>query len=62
MKSSELLKRLRRGGFKFLRQAKGSHEIWHHPQTGVEIVVPNHGAKEVGKGLAEKILKDAGLK
>ena len=26
------------------------------------IVFPNHGSQEVGKGLANKILKDAGIK
>jgi predicted RNA binding protein YcfA (HicA-like mRNA interferase family) len=53
---------LRKGGFKFKRQGKGSHEIWHNPQTGKEVTVIVHGSKEVGKGLADKILKDAGLK
>jgi predicted RNA binding protein YcfA (HicA-like mRNA interferase family) len=62
LKSSELIKKLKRAGFVLLRQGKGSHEIWHHPGTGKEIVVPNHGSKEVGKGLAQKILKDAGIK
>eukprot|EP01035_Chromulina_nebulosa_P030929 gene30929-41163_t len=59
MKNSELLRKLRQGGFRFLRQGKGSHEIWWNPDTKKEIVITNHGAKEVGKGLAEKILKDA---
>jgi mRNA interferase HicA len=62
LKSSELLKKLKKGGFRFLRQGKGSHEIWYNPETGVELVVTNHGSKEVAKGLAEKILKQAGIK
>jgi predicted RNA binding protein YcfA (HicA-like mRNA interferase family) len=62
MKSSELLKLLKRAGYRPLRQAKGSHEIWHHPETGTKITVPVHGAKEVGKGLVEKIKKDAVIK
>jgi predicted RNA binding protein YcfA (HicA-like mRNA interferase family) len=45
-----------------LRNAKGSHEIWHHPEIkGSEIVIANHPGKEVGTGLASKILKKAGL-
>ena len=45
-----------------LRNAKGSHEIWHHPEIkGSEIVIANHPSKEVGTGLASKILKKAGL-
>ncbi len=62
MKSSELLKKLHKAGFRFLRQGKGSHEIWQHPETGIELVVTNHGSREVGKGLGEKILKQAGIK
>jgi len=61
MKTSELLRKLRYAGFELLRQGKGSHQIWHNPETGVQIVVPDHGSKEVGKGLARKIMKDAGL-
>ena len=30
-------------------------------RTGV-IIFPNHGSQEIGKGLEQKILKDAGIK
>lgn len=43
----------------FLRQGKGSHEIYI--KDGVEIVIPNHGAKELGKGLELKLKKEMGL-
>ncbi|PYF75058.1 HicA-like toxin of HicAB toxin-antitoxin system [Pedobacter nutrimenti] len=48
----------------YLRDAKGSHEYWHHPgkMNEVPIVIAKHGAKEIGTGLANKILKQAGLK
>ena len=29
----EVIARLRRAGFVFDRQAKGSHEIWYNPDT-----------------------------
>ena len=46
-----------------LRQGKGSHVILVHPdKPGVEIVFPDHGRAEIGKGLERKILKQAGLK
>lgn len=35
--------------------------MWHPKKEG-QIVVPNHGASEVGAGLQNKILKDAGLR
>jgi mRNA interferase HicA len=36
--------------------------IMRHPEKDGQIVVPNHGASEVGAGLQNKIFKDAGLK
>lgn len=63
MKWNELLKKLKKAGFVYLRDAKGSHQYWHHPDIpGSEIVIANHPSKEVGTGLARKILKLAGIK
>lgn len=62
MKASELIKLLKRNGFQFDRQAKGSHEIWINNDTGRTAVVPNHGSKEIPFGTINKILKQAGLK
>jgi len=62
MKSSELIKKVKRAGCIFIRQGKGSHEIWYSPLTNKEFVIPNHPAQEVGKGLEMKILKQAGIK
>ena len=61
MKSSELLRLLTRAGWVEVRQ-KGSHIILEHPNHQEPIIFPNHGAKEVKKGLAEKLKKQAGLK
>jgi len=61
MKSSELIKILKKDGWFITRQA-GSHMMMkHHAKTGL-LVVPDHGSNEVGKGLENKILKAAGLK
>ena len=63
MKWHELIKKMKKAGYEYLRDAKGSHEYWHHPdRPGSEEVIAKHGAKEVGTGLANKILKRAGLK
>ncbi len=43
----------------FLRQGKGSHEIYQ--KDGKQIVIPNHGSKEIGKGLEQKLRKEMGL-
>ncbi|MHA4894017.1 type II toxin-antitoxin system HicA family toxin [Pedobacter sp. PWIIR3] len=63
MKWNELKKLLQKAGWQKLRDAKGSHEIWHNPKLeGKTIIIANHPSQEVGTGLANKILKQAGLK
>jgi hypothetical protein len=44
------------------RSGKGSHRQFIHPTTGHVITVAVHTKKEVGTGLANRILKEAGLK
>jgi predicted RNA binding protein YcfA (HicA-like mRNA interferase family) len=62
MKCSELKRKLMRAGWQILRQGKGSHLIMiHKERPGTEIVFPDHGSAEMGKGLATRILKQAGL-
>ena len=60
MKSSELIRILKKDGWYAIRQA-GSHMTMIHPFKKGKVVCPNHGAKEVSKGLEIKILKDAGI-
>ncbi|VDH16087.1 YcfA-like protein [Algoriella xinjiangensis] len=59
MKSSEFIREIKRKGWVFLRQGKGSHEIYE--KDGKQEVVPNHGSKEMGKGLELKLRKKMGL-
>jgi predicted RNA binding protein YcfA (HicA-like mRNA interferase family) len=61
MKSSELVRLVKKAGWIEIRQT-GSHKIFQNPKTSETVPVPYHGSKEVGKGLAEKILKQVGLK
>jgi predicted RNA binding protein YcfA (HicA-like mRNA interferase family) len=61
MKSSELYRKLLKAGWYVVRQ-QGSHMILRHPTNPEQIVFPTHGSAEVGKGLAAKIMKLAGLK
>ncbi|HEY2583419.1 MAG TPA: type II toxin-antitoxin system HicA family toxin [Mucilaginibacter sp.] len=62
MKSSELLRILKKDGWYEVRQGGTSHIIMAHPTKRGTFPFPYHGSKEVGKGLADKILKHAGLK
>ncbi|MFT0532254.1 type II toxin-antitoxin system HicA family toxin [Castellaniella hirudinis] len=60
MDSKELTKLLERSGW-ILRGVKGSHHIYHHPDRPGHISVP-HPKKDLGIGLVNKLLKQAGLK
>jgi predicted RNA binding protein YcfA (HicA-like mRNA interferase family) len=59
---SELIRRLKAAGYVEHRSGKGSHRQFIHPGTGDVITVAVHTKKEVGSGLANRILKQAGLK
>jgi predicted RNA binding protein YcfA (HicA-like mRNA interferase family) len=61
MKCSQLLKLLKKAGWYEVRQ-NGSHMIMEHAEKKNQIVFPNHGSAEMGKGLEMKIRKQAGLK
>ena len=56
----ELIRFLKAQGFAEYRQA-GSHLTLYHPVKKVMITVPVHTGCDVGRGLAIRILKDAGF-
>jgi predicted RNA binding protein YcfA (HicA-like mRNA interferase family) len=57
----EFSRKLGRLGVEFRRQARGSHEIWWRPDTGAYASIPNHGAREIKRGMVRGILRDLGL-
>ncbi|MCD8173770.1 MAG: type II toxin-antitoxin system HicA family toxin [Alistipes sp.] len=59
MKSSELHRLIKKHGWKELRQS-GSHVIYE--KNGVKVSVPYHGTKEVGTGIANRFIREMGLK
>jgi len=59
--ASDILKKLKKAGFIFDRQAKGSHEIWYNPKTKRRTTVPNHPSKSLPIGTLKAIIKQAGL-
>jgi len=59
--SREVIRGLKKAGFEFDRQAKGSHEIWYNPATKRSTTIPNHPGVEIPKGTLKAILKQAGL-
>ncbi len=54
----DLARLLREAGCSFLREGKGSHEIWRSPLSGRTFTVP---ANITSRVLANAILKQAGL-
>ena len=58
--ADEVIARLRRAGFVFDRQAKGSHEIWWNPKTRARTTVPHH-LGDLPEGTLRAILRQAGI-
>lgn len=59
MTSAELIKKLRKAGWK-LDRVRGSHHIFTHAERPGSVVIP-HPKKDLGKGLIRAILKQAGI-
>ena len=58
---SELIRRLKAAGFVEPRRGKGRHRQFVHPDNGRVVTVSVHTTKEVGAGLARRILNEGGL-
>ena len=56
----DIIKKLRKFGFTFDRQAAGSHEIWYNPQTNRYTTIPNHPG-DMPEGTLRAILKQTGI-
>ena len=61
MTSKEMVKFLRKHGFVEVDGGKGSHRTFQNPVTHRTTVVPYHN-KDLGKGMEQTILRQAGLK
>lgn len=59
--AKELIKRLENAGFVYDRSPASSHRIYKK-KGFPQISIPYHGSKDIPIGLANKILKQAGLK
>ena len=61
MKYSELFKILTNYGW-FETRRRGSHVVMRHNEKDFQLIVPDHGSKEVKKGMASGLFKKAGIK
>lgn len=56
----EVTARLRRLGFRFYREGKGSHELWVRDSDGKVVPVPHH-ARPIRKGTLRAIIRQVGV-
>lgn len=56
----DIVERLRKHGFVFDRQAKGSHEIWRNPVTRRRTTVPRHSG-DLPVGTTRAIIRQTDL-
>ncbi len=61
MRYREIAKRLRRLGCRELRGGKGSHRIWHNPDTGKVTAIPDWGSKDLVPGTGRAIIRELGI-
>ena len=54
------IKKLKKLGLGFHRQAAGSHEIWYNSETGLYTTIPNHPG-DIPEGALRAILKQSGI-
>lgn len=57
----QFAKKLKKAGFSFYRQARGSHEIWFNPETKRFVTVPRHSGKTFKKGTLRGMIGDIGI-
>lgn len=58
MTAKQMMKFLEKNGFE--KKEGGNHTLFYNPVTKRKTSVPRH-AKDLGKGIEQKILKQAGL-
>ena len=59
-KYRQIIKRLKKLGFEFDRQAAGSHEIWYNTTTDLYTTIHNHPG-DMPEGTLKAILKQSGV-
>jgi predicted RNA binding protein YcfA (HicA-like mRNA interferase family) len=55
-----IVKKLKKFGFEFYRQAAGSHEIWYNKKSNLYTTIPNHSG-DMPEGTLRAILKQANI-
>ena len=61
LKYEEVVRKLKKLGFRMYRQGRGSHELWVRDEDRRVIPVPKHRGKEIRKGTLRAIIKELDL-
>jgi predicted RNA binding protein YcfA (HicA-like mRNA interferase family) len=61
LRYEDVIKRLKKLGFRFYRPGKGSHELWVRDSDGKVIPVPKHKGKDIKKGTLKAIINEIGI-
>ncbi|MGL4956804.1 MAG: type II toxin-antitoxin system HicA family toxin [Bacteroidales bacterium] len=61
MKTSEAVRKLKKGGCSFVEHGK-EHDCWQSPITGMRFRIPRHGSQELPIGTKKNIEKASGVK
>lgn len=59
LRYNEVIRRLKRFGFRFYR-SKGSHELWVRDSDGRVVPIPRH-SKPIRKGTLRAIIREIGI-
>ena len=57
-KYRDVIRRLKALGYRFDRQAPGSHEIWRNAATGAKLTLPRHSG-DMPEGTLRTILRES---
>lgn len=57
-----VIKKAKKCGFVFYRQADGSHELWKNFETNKTFLIAHHGNKNLATGTVLNIAKKCGFK
>lgn len=57
MTARDMINYAERKGWRFVRRGKGSHVIFRHPAYPYVISIPDHGSRELARGIRAVLLK-----
>ena len=57
----DMIRLLKQNGFLYIKSNNGSHQNYRNVEKNITVSVPVH-AKELNNGIAQLLLKEAGLK